>query len=435
MIDKIINKIIYIIIFIIPLLALPYGLNSIPYNILKIIALLICGLILLICLILNRKELKFDLVDKTLIAFYILIIVSTIFSINLKRSIIGSPNRYEGILALTTYFLTYYCAKYYFKYNNKLKKYAFFTISISCIIGILQYFNLFPLYEIFNIPYTSGFAASTFGNRNFFGSFLSMVVTIFMALYITKGNKSYLIVSFVSFYSLLLTMTRSSWVGLAIASVFGLIFIIKNFKKDIIIRSLYIIVGFIIIFFFTLNPPKFILNIISNYSSSNLFNSRFQLMNEEFRLFTDGNMSEEQMNGLGSGRVRIWKMVLKVISKNIIIGTGPDTLAYALGRFEPYETFEFYMEAGGIPDKAHNEYLQIAATMGIPALIIYLAFVFQILANQKGFFYNNSTFILIIPIISYLTQAFFNISTIGVAPIFWFLLGLIQNENFKRNFK
>ena len=38
---------------------------------------------------------------------------------------------------------------------------------------------------------------------------------------------------------------------------------------------------------------------------------------------------------------------------------------------------------------------------------------------------------LLIPIIAYLVQAFFNISTIGVAPIFWFLLGLIQNEDFK----
>ena len=86
-----------------------------------------------------------------------------------------------------------------------------------------------------------------------------------------------------------------------------------------------------------------------------------------------------------------------------------------------------------LADKAHNEYLQIAATIGIPALIIYLAFVCQIVFKDKNIFKNNATFILLVPIISYLVQAFFNISTIGVAPIFWLLLGLIQNQKFKED--
>ena len=85
-------------------------------------------------------------------------------------------------------------------------------------------------------------------------------------------------------------------------------------------------------------------------------------------------------------------------------------------------------------DKAHNEYLQIAATIGIPAMIVYLAFLAQILSSQKKkIFKDNATFILVIPIISYIVQAFFNISTIGVAPIFWALLGLLQNLPFKKN--
>ena len=77
--------------------------------------------------------------------------------------------------------------------------------------------------------------------------------------------------------------------------------------------------------------------------------------------------------------------------------------------------------------------MQIAATIGIPALIIYLAFLMQILFNQKNLFKNSGLFILIIPIIAYITQAFFNISTIGVAPIFWFLLGVIQNKIFVKD--
>ena len=46
-------------------------------------------------------------------------------------------------------------------------------------------------------------------------------------------------------------------------------------------------------------------------------------------------------------------------------------------------------------------------------------------------FRDNTTFILVIPIIAYLVQVFFNISTISVAPIFWMLLGVVQNQQFK----
>ena len=278
MTNKLINIILNIIIFIIPVLALPRN-GSIPYNVLKISALLICGTFLVVLLILKRKELKFDLIDKTLIAFYALIILSTIFSVNLKKAIIGEDNRYEGLLTFTVYFMTYYCAKYFFTFNTNIKKFAIATTLITSIIGILQYYNIFPIYHIFNIPYTVGFACSTFGNRNFFGSFLSIVVTLFMALYIVKKKKIYLILSYISFFAMLVTMTRSAWTGLGVASIFGLIYVIKNFNKDILKRTIYLCVGFIIIFILVLFPPKFMK---SSYFSVNLLSGRLEEISNDF---------------------------------------------------------------------------------------------------------------------------------------------------------
>ena len=198
--NKIINITLNVIIFLIPLLALPHGINSIPYNILKIVSLLICGLVLLISLIIKRKELKFDIIDKTLIVFYILIILSTIFSINKIKSVIGEYNRYEGLLTLTVYFLIYYCAKYYFTYNKNIKIFAITTLSICSIIGILQYYNIFPLYQIFNIPYKVGFASSTFGNRNFFGSFLSIRCYSIYGFIHNKKQKKFFVYEFTIFF-------------------------------------------------------------------------------------------------------------------------------------------------------------------------------------------------------------------------------------------
>lgn len=430
-INKIINVTLCVILFIVPLLITPRKVYSIPYNILKICVLLLCGLILLICLILKRKELKFDLIDKTLIAFYILIVISTFFSIDIPKSIWGENNRYEGLLTFTVYFLTYYCAKYYFAYDKKLKIFAIITVCITSIIAIMQYYNIFPLYYLYdalNIPYSSGFASSTFGNSNFLGSFLSIAVTIFMALYITKGNKSYLMVSYLSFYALIVGMARSSWVGLGIASIFGIIYVIKNRNKEIIKKACYITIGFVMIFVWILNAPELITNNLPYYSKEMSLENRIKLINDEITFAVE---NKELKDTFGSGRIEIWRMVLKTIAMHPIIGSGPDTLARSLLINVPNDAMNYIERTNTYADKAHNEYLQIAATIGIPALIVYLAFLAQLLSKQKDMFRNNASFIFIIPIIAYLAQAFFNISTIGVAPIFWFLLGLIQNEKFK----
>ena len=429
MINKIMNKTIYIIIFLVPLLIIPKAIA--PSNILRYTVLLICGFILLVLLILKRKELKFDLIDKTLIAYYILIIVSTIFSIDIIKSILGERTRYEGLLTFTVYFLTYYCAKYFLYYDKRLKTFAIITTCITSIIGILQYYNIFPLYyvfDVFNISYNPGFASSTFGNTNLFGSFLAMAVTAFMALYIIRSNKIYLLVSYLTFYVLLLTATRSAWVGVAFASIFGIIYVIKNRKKEIIKRAIHIIIGFILIFTWILFPANFITNSLPHYSKIMSLSNRLELVNNEMKIALE---TGELKESFGSGRIGIWIMVLKVIAINPMLGSGPDTLAKSLIYNLPLDTINYIEKTNTYIDKAHNDYLQIAATIGIPALIIYLAFLAQILAKQKNMFRDNTTFILVIPIIAYLVQVFFNISTISVAPIFWMLLGVVQNQQFK----
>ena len=142
--------------------------------------------------------------------------------------------------------------------------------------------------------------------------------------------------------------------------------------------------------------------------------------------------NDAEKSALGSGRMIIWKIALEELTFVPILGTGPDALVDGLKENYTDDYVKFIVNTHMQIDKAHNEYLQIAVTLGIPALIVYLTFIAQILASaRKNIFKNNATFILFIPIVSYLVQAFFNISTIGVAPVFWALLGLIQSQQFK----
>lgn len=133
---------------------------------------------------------------------------------------------------------------------------------------------------------------------------------------------------------------------------------------------------------------------------------------------------------MGSHRIWIWRIALKLIPKKPILGCGPDNLWQGLIQNCTQATYEYAKKTHTAIDKAHNEYLQIGVTLGLPALICYLTFIVWIILPKIKLTINNKIyFIICLGIISYLVQAFFNISTIGVAPEFWMLLGLIDNKD------
>lgn len=122
-----------------------------------------------------------------------------------------------------------------------------------------------------------------------------------------------------------------------------------------------------------------------------------------------------------------------MFGKYPILGVGTDNLQHAVIENLTDEGMKVIERFHAIPDKAHNEYLQIAATLGIPALILYMTFLCMIiLPKLKDLFKNNYIFLMLCIIGSYLVQAFFNISTIGIAPLFWFALGIIDNEEINK---
>ena len=83
----------------------------------------------------------------------------------------------------------------------------------------------------------------------------------------------------------------------------------------------------------------------------------------------------------------------------------------------------------GVYDKAHNEYLQILVTQGIFALICWLIIYLLIVKDGLIRFFKDKKTYLLIPVVGYLIQAFFNISVIEVAPMFYMALGLCINKD------
>lgn len=251
--NKIITTILTILIIALPIAIMP---GKTTYNIPKVWTLLIGGAILLILLLINYKKLELDKKDYVILIFALLVFISTICSSNIKISILGIDNRWEGMLAFYTYILIYFCAKKFLKYkDNKTLLNVLYGVYISIsILGILQYYIKLPtndLYPIFNKG-----TCGTFGNTNFMGSFISMGIPIFIITYIIKGDKISFITSLLVFFCLIACIARSGWVAFGIFSIILLIYLIKNKNKNFFKRTVILVVCFIMIFMLLYLPEK-----------------------------------------------------------------------------------------------------------------------------------------------------------------------------------
>lgn len=411
----------------VPVLMLPLIITNSTYF-LKLWTMYICGAILFISLIINYKKIKTDKKDILLYIFLGLLFISTCLSSDIKISIFGFNYRHEGLLMFLIYGCIYLCTKNFYtieNYKEVLNLFFYIYLAIG-ILGITErYVDYFVLYPIF-----SKGISSTFGNPNFFGSFMCIVLPISICIHIFNGNKKAFILSIVMFFNVISAATRSAWVAMFCVIVGIIIYLIKTKKKVEFKRFFILFICFALIGIYLFGGFNFIKNkIYKAPESEKKVVSQVDRKTEQMKTEFEKAKETKGINKFGSSRIELWTHAIRVIKGAPIFGCGPDNLNNGIAKysFEDRE-YEEYIKIKYI-DKAHNEYLQIAATCGIPALIVYLAFLCAIIfSKSKIVFKDKAVFMIGLAICSYLTQAFFNISVIAVAPLFWMLLGLIDNK-------
>lgn len=136
---------------------------------------------------------------------------------------------------------------------------------------------------------------------------------------------------------------------------------------------------------------------------------------------------------VGSNRGYIWSRSIPLLRETILRGYGPD--AYVI--YFPQKDFVGSFNTGVygdsvVVDKPHNLYLQIGLNTGILSLLAFLWIMgIYILQSWKVYYRSNfDTFIsatgvgIFLAVAGYLVAGVFNDSVLGVAPVFWILLGM-----------
>lgn len=340
---------------------------------------------------------KPGVIEFLLAGFALLSVLSTFQSVDIQLSLWGQPHSREGLFVLLTYLIVFYLFYRFFHFSPVVFELVLVSAVLVSGYGILQYYGIVPpVSSMVKGAWETGL--STIGNRNFAGTYCTLFLPMCMGFWLYGRNGRGLIYSAVVFGFLMASMTRSAWLAFGVYSFLFFVFSVFSTRKYRMLLKWGVLMLVFAAIFVAMNSGQ-----------------HQKLTKRAETIVNDAKRYEEDTSG--SKRVYYWKRTGTFVFEQPLLGSGPDTFGKV---FEKYHgNMKQYFE------KAHNEYLQIAVTLGYPALITYLGLIGIVLLRlAKQLRGDRLSQVLFCCIIGYLVQACFNISVIPAAPVFWAMLGI-----------
>ena len=432
------------------------------------------------------KTIKMTIIQWLAIAFWAVNIISCFASPFFKNyNLFVGVGRGEGLIMISLYVMTFLCVSLFAKFKKKYILY--FTISSILLntIATLQYigFNPFNMYQRGIGTHNVSFM-TTIGNIDFISALYTILLSISCSAFIFfEDSKKYekilhLISVFLGFFIIGIINVSSGKVAFLATLVIIFPFIIstnKRFSRFLVVIATillaycvniiinpeyhynigklgfyfqfnYIVVLFFIVIVALIFLARKLYQLDYNFAQKkkvikNLYLSIIGLgvLGLLFLYFVDIKMGmihemHELLHGnfddnFGTYRIFLWKRTIKLIPEYPLLGSGPDT--FAIRFMAKYTADVAKLGPITINDTAANVYLTMIINIGIIGLTSYLAFIFaQLKSGIKKITTESS--ILLVAVICFIIQDFFNLWLVIVTPIFWLLLAIhyisLKNE-------
>jgi len=409
--DKIFKISLYLFIFLLPLFWLPFSFEAFEFNKIYLILFSVSILVLLNLgkRIFIEKEIKFRKTpfDGPILAFLIIAIFSTIFSIERYFSIFGFYARFsDGLLLILFLILFYYLLINNVGEDKEIKpKNLLNVFSLSVLFVILiSYLSIFGVFQ--KIPQLPPIMKqNTFnpvaGSLEGLAIFLAISISVFVGRCLIERDSLFIFNLILTLFALTLLMVidfNSAWLVLFCSLTFFTIFsLISRIFRDEVNRLLLPILILIISFGFL-----FI----------------------DFRSLTNLTFQKEPMIDFATS----WKVAFKSATesfKNGFLGTGPATFFHDFAKFKPSQFNESIWWRVRF-DRPSSHFSEVLATLGFFGFLSYLSLIFLFLLvcwfliSQK--FKKSSPFFLIV--LTLVFAQFFYYQNTALAFCFWFFLAL-----------
>ncbi|MBM3283258.1 O-antigen ligase family protein, partial [Candidatus Gottesmanbacteria bacterium] len=425
--QRIIEYSFYLLFFLVPLILTPFNYELFEYNKMMLtygLTIIISGIWLIKMIIGKEFRIARTPLDLPIILFLASQIISTAFSLDRHVSVWGYYSRFNGgLLSIITYILLYYAFVSNFpkEKTGKLLQAILISGAIVALYGILEHFgidkdlwvqdvqnrvfsslgqpNWLAAYLAVLIPTTIGLTLNSkfeylnpkqYHNSDLENSGLFSVSDFGFLISKNIGLLVYWVIGNIFYITLLFTKSRSGFLALWISLIiFWLISLFLRFFSKI--RALkspqmqatasicgecnrligFFTLGFLAITFFLGAPFQQ----VSRFTLPELISNRQSLPATQLPTKPLGS-SIIDVGITESGTIRriVWKGAVDVFSHYPIFGSGVETFAFAYYKFRPSE-HNMTSEWDFLYNKAHNEYLNFAATTGVFGIGSYLLIV------------------------------------------------------------
>ncbi len=355
---------------------------------------------------------KMDFGIFLVLGFGIINLIADLLGINPTVSLLGSYFRHQGFLMLISGIIIFLIL--HFSPSFKQTELIFRkTILISAILV-----SVFALWQMFQLrilhifaPNYNGRIVGTFGNPNFLGGYLVMILP-FVLGYKQKNIKE-LARKIIIIFSIILALFLTDSIASILVLIFTIsVYIVRSFFK---LNSLKIFFGFIL-FLGLLGLTYF--NTGKNIGFQPPPTVRERGCPESWPMFYPGkiltdiyrsNMFHFDRQALCDNRLLIWTVGMEAFAKRPVLGYGQENFGLAVPSGKMHFT-----------DNAHNIFLETAVSSGIVGLLFYIAIIV--------FYLNKAPFEIKISLISFLIIAQFNPLSIAQIGLFWMLLGFSKKR-------
>lgn len=387
--------------------------------------------------------------------------ISTILSIDPTTSWLGYYSRFNGgLLSDICYSLLYWAFVSNFELSDvsKLINHSLFPSALFVsIVGILEHFNIDPTCALMGQGWKSCWVQdvqsrvfSTLGQPNWLASWLIAIIPITWALALQQSAANskfkimkpkfliYFGLSVLFFWTIIFTKSRSGYLGMAVAFIvfWGIYLWTKLHKSRLTDPGLYKSKKFLSVFAI-LSISFFAICLISGTEYTPSIGELLQHKSPTSPTAVQGSTALET-GGTESSKIRqiVWKGALQVWVHYPVFGAGVETFGYSYYMFRPAE-HNLVSEWDFIYNKAHNEFLNMAANSGTVGLISYLtviAFVIYVFGRHLDSPLNTA---LLAGFASLSVTNFFGFSVVPTQLEFFlfpaFAVALTVNEKVKTN--
>lgn len=404
--------------FLTPLVFFPQTSEVFEFN--KII--LIYGLTIVVIFLwalkaLRQRKLIFrrTMLDVPLILFLTISFFSSLTSIDPRTSFLGYYSRFHGgFLSLLSYSLLYWAAVANLdsKEVKKIIRFALLAAGIVASWAILEHFGRSPsclfitgkfdaecwVQDVVARPF------ATLGQPNWLAAYLTALSPLFWTGAFKRAKISVLFpLALLLFTAILFSQSRSGLLGFAAASGVFWVSTFQAAKKDFLKKFLILNFSFLVLVL-----------VLGSPWTKGVYSSR---VSQTASPALEGGGTE-------SGEIRkiVWQGAVGIWQAYPLLGTGPETFAWAYYQFRPAE-HNLVSEWDFLYNKAHNEYLNYLATSGALGLISYL---FLIAASLKQMRKNPA---LLAGYTSLLISNFFGFSVTSTGLFFFLFPALAVSLN------